>query len=179
MSIDIFNITNAFRILRSGLYFFEREFNSRRTCATCIFFQAFPLCRCCVLCCGSMRVCLLPVLAPLFVASFPFFCLIFLIYFFPSVSVSNISAYVFDTLHCSVFPASCCSVVLVPLRYWTTSHRYAFFVSEQYSWVCCPTPLSVLPVRRPLQILSVWPFRDPFWWLWSVNKVSQSYVGQV
>ncbi len=118
----------------------------------------------------------LPVLAPHFVASFPPFFSIY--FYFLLTSVSNISACVDDTLRSPVLPACCCLVVPVPLRYRSASCQYTFLpsVSDLCGHIA---PLSVLRVCVLLRVLSVCPFRDPFCCLWSVNKVSQSYVGQV
>ncbi len=124
----VFLITNLIHIVRAPRAYFLPA----STALTSHFVPCFHACVSTSQCSSpySLRV-------------FPFF-LHFFIYFFPSASVSNISACTVDTLRCPVFLAHCCLGVSEHIASVRLLRQRAIFVGTS------PHPLSLLRVHRPL-----------------------------
>ncbi len=137
-------------------------------------------CFCMFSSCHASHVCVHhPVLAPYLSRVFFLFFYYFFIFFPFFSSVSNISVCMVDTLRSSVLPARCRLVIPVPFQYRNVSRRYTFFpLATDPRGHVTPTPVHAACLySAPGFVCS--PFRDPFWFLWSANNVSQSYISQV
>ncbi len=128
-------ISTHSHLLRSGLYFFDHDFNLRRTRTACNFLGASAaLTSHFVLhfrACASASQC-----SPLIRCEFSFFSF----NFFPfNISVEHFTCAV-DTPLSSGSSGPRLFGVLVLFRNWSTSCRYIFSISERYLWAQCPTP---------------------------------------